>query len=88
MWRSRSDGTWNSLLHVGHLRGIWRGKDDGGGETPGEEVSHVGGEIPGDGTLGVMLIDEGRFVVNLDNDSPSMLFRRDCDLSYNPHGIL
>ena len=88
MWRSRSDGTWNSLLHVGHLRGICRGKDDGGGETPGEEVSHVGGEIPGDGTLGVMLIDEGRFVVNLDNDSPSMLFRRDCDLSYNPHGIL
>jgi hypothetical protein len=84
MWRSRSDGTWNSLLHVGHFRGTWReGKVvEGGGETPGDDVSHVGGEIPGDGTLGVILIDAGRFVDNVvDNDSLSVLFRRDCCLS-------
>ena len=73
------------MLHVGHFRGIWReGKVDGGGETPGEEASQVGGEIPGDGTLGVILIDAGRFVVNVDNDSPSVLFRRACGLSYDP----
>ena len=71
IWRSNNDGTWNSLLHVGHFRGICKGKLDGGGETPGDEVSQVGGEIPGDGTLGVILIDDGRFVGNLDNDSSS-----------------
>ena len=72
------------MLHVGHFRGICSWNVDGGGETPGDKVSHVGGDIPGDGTLGVMLMDEGRFVVNLDNDSPSELFRRDSHFSYNP----
>ena len=42
-----------------------------GGETPGDEDSHDGGDIPGDddGTLGVMLIDDGKFVVKWASDS-------------------
>ena len=40
MCLSRSDGTWNSLLQVGHFSG--RGHDEGGGDTPGDDVSHAG----------------------------------------------
>ena len=44
MCRSSSEGTWNSLPHLGQGWDEWV---EGGGETPGDgDMSHDGGDCP------------------------------------------